>query len=82
MRKAAPVILWHLGLRGGHGVELTLSASDTTALFVLKGHATVNGSQRAGDAEPVLFERQGEPLQSALCFAASMHASSVAKSPI
>lgn len=82
MLKPAPANLWDAGLRGGHGVELTLSEGDTTALFVLKGHATVNGSQRAGDAELVLFERQGEPLQSALCFAASMHASSVAKSPI
>jgi redox-sensitive bicupin YhaK (pirin superfamily) len=57
-----PVNLWDLRLRGGSTVELTVSEGDTTALFVLKGHVTVNGS-RAADAELVSLERRGEQIR-------------------
>jgi redox-sensitive bicupin YhaK (pirin superfamily) len=57
------VNLWDLRLRGGSTVDLTVPGNDTTALFVLKGHVTVNGTQSAKDAELVLFERRGEEIR-------------------
>jgi quercetin 2,3-dioxygenase len=57
------VNLWDLRLRGGSTVDLTVPAGDTTALFVLKGHVTVNGTQSAGDAELVTFGRHGEEIR-------------------
>jgi hypothetical protein len=66
-RTFTPVNLWDLRLRGGSTVELTVPGNDTTALFVLKGHVTVNGAQKdsvdAKDAELVLFERHGEEIR-------------------
>jgi redox-sensitive bicupin YhaK (pirin superfamily) len=61
------VNLWDLRLRGGSTVDLTVPEGDTTALFVLKGHVTVNGDsgsgQGASDAELVTFERHGEEIR-------------------
>lgn len=54
--------LWDLRLRGGSTVELSVPEGDTTALFVLKGHVTINGS-RAADAELVSLERRGEQIR-------------------
>jgi redox-sensitive bicupin YhaK (pirin superfamily) len=62
-RTFTPVNLWDLRLRGGSTVDLTVSESDTTALFVLKGHVTVNGTDSARDAELVTFERRGEEIR-------------------
>lgn len=58
-----PVNLWDLRLRGGSTVDLTVPEGDTTALFVLKGHVTVNGSERARDAELVTLGRRGEEVR-------------------
>lgn len=66
-RTFTPVNLWDLRLRGGSTVDLTVPVGDTTALFVLKGHVTVNGdtgsAQDAGDADLVTFERRGEEIR-------------------
>ena len=62
-RTFTPVNLWDLRLRGGSTVDLTVPEGDTTALFVLKGHVTVNGTQSARDAELVSFERRGEEIR-------------------
>ena len=62
-RTFTPVNLWDLRLRGGSTVDLTVPEGDTTALFVLKGHVTVNGTQSARDAELVTFERRGEVIR-------------------
>ncbi|HET7096190.1 MAG TPA: pirin family protein, partial [Casimicrobiaceae bacterium] len=62
-RTFTPVNLWDLRLRGGSTVDLTVPEGDTTALFVLKGHVTVNGTQSARDAELVTFERRGEDIR-------------------
>jgi quercetin 2,3-dioxygenase len=66
-RTFTPVNLWDLRLRGGSTVDLTVPEGDTTALFVLKGHVTVNGdsgsAQDARDAELVTFERHGEEIR-------------------
>ena len=48
---------------GGSTVDLTVPEGDTTALFVLKGHVTVNGTHSARDAELVTFERRGEEIR-------------------
>jgi redox-sensitive bicupin YhaK (pirin superfamily) len=58
-RTFTPIDLWDLRLRGGSTVDLTVPEGDTTALFVLKGHVTVNGTHSARDAELVTFERHG-----------------------
>jgi redox-sensitive bicupin YhaK (pirin superfamily) len=66
-RTFTPVNLWDLRLRGGSTVDLTVPEGDTTALFVLKGHVTVNGDSGSGqdarDAELVTFERHGEEIR-------------------
>jgi len=58
-----PVNLWDLRLRGGSTVDFTVPEGDTSALFVLKGHVTVNGSERARDADLVTFGRRGEEVR-------------------
>jgi quercetin 2,3-dioxygenase len=67
-RTFTPVNLWDLRLRGGSTVDLTVPEGDTTALFVLKGHVTVKGSnpesdQDAGDADFVTFARHGDEIR-------------------
>jgi redox-sensitive bicupin YhaK (pirin superfamily) len=58
-----PVNLIDLRLRGGSTVDFTVPEGNTTALFVLKGHVTVNGSERARDADLVTFGRRGEEVR-------------------
>ena len=55
-----PINLWDVRLPAGASAELKLPAGHTSALFVLKGKALVNGTQAAGEAELVLFGRDGE----------------------
>jgi len=57
-----PINLWDLRLPAGASVQLRLPEGHTTALFVLKGKALLNGSQAAGEAELALFERDGEEI--------------------
>lgn len=55
-----PINLWDLRLPAGAGANLRLPAGHTSALFVLKGNAMLNGTQAAGEAELALFERDGD----------------------
>jgi quercetin 2,3-dioxygenase len=57
-----PINLWDLRLPAGAGADLRLPEGHTTALFVLKGKAVINGTQAAGEAELALFEREGEEI--------------------
>jgi redox-sensitive bicupin YhaK (pirin superfamily) len=57
-----PINLWDLRLPAGASVQLRLPEGHTTALFVLKGKAVINGTQAAGEAELALFEREGEEI--------------------
>jgi redox-sensitive bicupin YhaK (pirin superfamily) len=57
-----PINLWDLRLPAGASVQLRLPEGHTTALFVLKGKALLNGTQAAGEAELALFERDGEEI--------------------
>ncbi len=55
-----PINLWDLRLPAGASADLRLPEGHTTALFVLKGKALLNGTQAVGEAELALFEREGE----------------------
>jgi redox-sensitive bicupin YhaK (pirin superfamily) len=57
-----PINLWDLRLPAGASADLRLPEGHTTALFVLKGKAVINGTQAAGEAELALFERDGEEI--------------------
>jgi hypothetical protein len=57
-----PINLWDLRLPAGAGAQLRLPEGRTTALFVLKGNAMLNGTQAAREAELALFERDGEDI--------------------
>jgi len=57
-----PINLWDLRLPAGASADLRLPEGHTTALFVLKGNAVINGTQAAGEAELALFEREGEEI--------------------
>jgi redox-sensitive bicupin YhaK (pirin superfamily) len=58
-----PINLWDLRLPAGASVQLRLPAGHTTALFVLKGKALLNGNRTVGEAELALFERDGEEIR-------------------
>jgi hypothetical protein len=58
-RTFTPVSLWDVRLAAGHGAELSFPEGHTTALLVRRGNVDVNGSERASDAELVLFDRRG-----------------------
>ena len=55
----SPVNLWDVRLDLDADVSLDLPEGHTAMIAVLSGHVTVNGSQRAGEAEIVRFERDG-----------------------
>ena len=57
-----PINLWDLRLPAGANVQLRLPEGHTSALFVLKGKALLNGTQAVGEAELALFERDGEKI--------------------
>ena len=61
-RTHTPIDVWDLRLQPGHPVELAVPEGRTLALAVLKGTVLVNGSQRAGEAELVVFDRDGSDL--------------------
>jgi quercetin 2,3-dioxygenase len=54
-----PVHLYDLRLKAGHQAELELPEAYSSALFVLQGAATVNGSMAVGEAELALLGRTG-----------------------
>ena len=58
-RTFTPINVWDLRLTGDRTVTLDLPAGHTSALIVLSGHLTVDGTQRAGEAEMVLLSREG-----------------------
>ena len=58
-----PVNLWDVRLDLDADVSLDLPEGHTAMIAVLSGHVTVNGSQRAGEAEIVRFERDGSTVR-------------------
>ncbi|GKS64147.1 quercetin 2,3-dioxygenase [Nitrospira sp.] len=55
-----PVHLYDVRLNAGHAAELAVPAGFNTAVFVLQGGLSVNGSARAGEAELVQLDNAGE----------------------
>ena len=58
-RTFTPIELYDLQLKAGNDLSLTLPAEDNTAVFVLQGRASANGSQAAGEAELIVLKRNG-----------------------
>src|SRR5262249_62031541 len=58
-RTFTPIELYDLQLKAGKDLSLTLPAEDNTAVFVLQGRASANGSQAAGEAELIVLKRNG-----------------------
>ncbi|NOS82817.1 MAG: pirin family protein [Nitrospira sp.] len=54
-----PVELYDLQLKAGKLVVLALPEGHNTSIFVLRGLASVNGSEKAGEAELVVCTRNG-----------------------
>ena len=55
--------VWDVRVAAGRRVNLPVSEGHTTALAVFKGAVTVNGSQSAGHAELVVYERAGSVVE-------------------
>jgi redox-sensitive bicupin YhaK (pirin superfamily) len=62
-RSFTPINLWDVRLTAGADVTLDLPDGHTAMLVVLGGHVTVNGSEPAGEAELILFDRAGAGAQ-------------------
>jgi hypothetical protein len=58
-RTFTPINMWDLRLTRDADLTLDLPEGHTAMLVVLTGHVTVNGSQKAGEAEMVLLSREG-----------------------
>ena len=58
----SPLNLWDITLRQGSLLTLTQPEGWSTALVVLEGHVTVNGSAQAGEAQLVVLSQEGEKL--------------------
>lgn len=54
-----PVELYDLQMKAGKQIALALPEGHNTAIFVLQGRASVNGSQTAGEAELIVCKREG-----------------------
>jgi hypothetical protein len=61
-RTFTPVELYDIRLQAGARVTLSVPEGQNTALFVLQGRVTVNGTREAGEAELVVYQRQGTDL--------------------
>ncbi|MEK7350637.1 MAG: pirin family protein [Nitrospirota bacterium] len=54
-----PVELYDLQMKAGKQIALALPEGHNTAIFVLQGRASVNGSQTAGEAELIVCKHEG-----------------------
>ncbi|TKB54344.1 MAG: pirin family protein [Nitrospira sp.] len=57
-----PIELYDLQLKAGTSVSLRLPEGHNASLFVLQGHASVNGSQTAGEAELIVCTKNGSQI--------------------
>ena len=56
----SPLNVWDVRLRAGHTASLSVPEGHNTAIAILRGSITVNGSQRAGDAALWVLDRTGD----------------------
>jgi redox-sensitive bicupin YhaK (pirin superfamily) len=61
-RTFTPVELYDVQLAAGQRIELSVPEGQHTAVFVLQGRVSVNGSQAAGEAELIVLKRDGSQL--------------------
>ncbi len=57
-RTFTPINLWDVRVKAGHRAELNLPEGYTTALVSLRGKSVLNGTEKIGEAELALFDRQ------------------------
>ena len=56
----SPLNVWDVRLKAGHSATLPVPEGHTTAIAVLRGPISVNGSRPAGDAELLVLDRAGD----------------------
>jgi quercetin 2,3-dioxygenase len=56
----SPLNVWDVRLRAGHRVSLPVPKGHIAAVAVLRGSLSVNDSRRAGDAEVLVMDRNGD----------------------
>jgi quercetin 2,3-dioxygenase len=61
-RTFTSVELYDLELKAGRATQLSFSEGHSAAIFVLQGRATANGSPVAGEAELIVFKRNGSQI--------------------
>jgi len=59
----SPMNVWDVRLQAGHATSLPVPEGHTTALAVLRGTVTVNGSRPVGDAELLVLDRAGDEVK-------------------
>jgi redox-sensitive bicupin YhaK (pirin superfamily) len=57
-----PVIVWDVRLLSGNELTLSLPSAFNTAIVVLQGRLSVNRSEKAGEADLILFETKGQEI--------------------
>ena len=62
-RTVTPIELYDLQLKAGAGAFLRLPEGHNASLFVLQGHASVNGLQAAGEAELIVCTKNGSQVE-------------------
>ncbi|MEO8341789.1 MAG: pirin family protein [Nitrospirota bacterium] len=58
-----PVELYDLQMKAGKQVAMALPEGHNTSIFVLRGRASVNGSEAAGEAELIVCKREGSQVR-------------------
>lgn len=58
----SPLNVWDIALNQGSHITLSQPEGWSTALVVLEGHVTVNGTAHAGEAQLVVMSQEGETL--------------------
>lgn len=61
-RTVTAIQLYDLQLKAGGCVSLTVPDGDNSSIFVLQGRVSVNASPEAGEAELIVFERNGSQI--------------------
>ena len=61
-RTFTPVELYDLDLKAGRAIQLSFPDGYNAATFVLQGRASANGSPVAGEAELIVFKRNGSQI--------------------
>lgn len=62
-RTFSPVNVWDVRFNRGAEVILDLPEGHTAMIAALSGHVTINGSEQAGEAEVIRFERDGSKVR-------------------